>query len=615
MGVQDFDVVSTARTDTPEFKSALLRIVGELHRRVGIAGPSSVDFFVGALRSLAAVKGARQLEPRMNALHDCGVFFYWNDREVDALRAARLLQDLAKRSPSEDWSRKAYQLEGTILSESGRVAEAVIAYSKALEHARTLPSSTQAKTLINLGVALNYGALYRDAIPCFELAYKNLEASGSHNFEAGAALANIAQSNLLLGNYEPGYELALRALKITSAASDSYTATGLTIREYIAFRLALELERIDDARGHMERCVAHSKASSTARSRFVSEIATGLYDVYSASNVQDGLETLQEALARSNRIGSYYEEALSALVRAYDRAGEAELALHSMKSLMSHLRSIRSELSSASAVSSLQEVDLLRLELDQSKLQTKVALNVAYKSQLEMFERLAVTADLKEEASGEHGYRVGRLSAIMAEELGWSREACRAIDIAARLHDIGKIAMPDRILLTSEQLREAERHIMSTHTLVGAELLAKSNIPQLQMAEEIAKFHHEWWNGEGYPSKRRGKRIPIHARIVALADVFDALTHGRPFAEPWPMDRALEEIRTRRGTHFDPELTDLFIDLVGRLRREHDNLDDYLGKAGRNSPFLQARQRIRVLLDQPSEAITRRSKEQSDLIH
>ena len=129
-----------------------------------------------------------------------------------------------------------------------------------------------------------------------------------------------------------------------------------------------------------------------------------------------------------------------------------------------------------------------------------------------------------------------------------------------------------------------------------SKLLSKSNIPLLRVAEEIARFHHEWWNGQGYPSKLAGKRIPIHARIVALADVFDALTHGRPFSKPWPMDRAIEEIRSRKGTQFDPDLTEVFIALIERLRVEHDDLDEYLGRAGRSSPFLQARNKIRLML-------------------
>jgi putative two-component system response regulator len=232
-----------------------------------------------------------------------------------------------------------------------------------------------------------------------------------------------------------------------------------------------------------------------------------------------------------------------------------------------------------------------------------------------MLERLAVTADLKEEASGEHGYRVGRLSALVAEDLGWPKDACHSLDLAARLHDIGKIGVPDRILLTSEELKEAERHFMSTHTLIGAELLAKSDIPQLRMAEEIARFHHEWWNGEGYPAKRKGKRIPVHARIVALADVFDALTHGRPFSEPWTHERALEEVRSRIGTQFDPEIAEVFLARVDRLQREQPDLDAYLGKAGKSSPFLQARHRIRMMLAEERDQERQPPCKGSDMLH
>ncbi len=151
------------------------------------------------------------------------------------------------------------------------------------------------------------------------------------------------------------------------------------------------------------------------------------------------------------------------------------------------------------------------------------------------------------------------------------------------------------------ELKDAERHFISAHTTIGAELLSKSNVPQLKIAEEIARFHHEWWNGEGYPTKLAGKRIPIHARIVALADVFDALTHGRPFSKPWPMDQAIEEIQKHRGTQFDPELTDVFLKLIDRLRKQHADLDEYLGRAGRNSPFLQARNKIRLMLAEERE--------------
>ena len=136
------------------------------------------------------------------------------------------------------------------------------------------------------------------------------------------------------------------------------------------------------------------------------------------------------------------------------------------------------------------------------------------------------------------------------------------------------------------------------HTIVGAEILSKSEIPQVRIAEEVARCHHEWWDGSGYPRGLKGLAIPKSARIVALADVFDAMTHGRPYAKAIPIEAALDEISRLRGRQFDPELTDHFLALVRRLAAENDDLDAYLGKAARNSPFLKARARIKEMLAQ-----------------
>jgi putative two-component system response regulator len=114
----------------------------------------------------------------------------------------------------------------------------------------------------------------------------------------------------------------------------------------------------------------------------------------------------------------------------------------------------------------------------------------------------------------------------------------------------------------------------------------------MQMAEEIARHHHEWWDGSGYPGNLSGSAIPLSARITALADVFDALTHQRPYKVAWPLDAALDEIARLKGRQFDPQLTDLFIVLVGQLRQDHIDVDAYLGQAAHGSPFLQARTRI-----------------------
>src|SRR4029079_12417136 len=130
------------------------------------------------------------------------------------------------------------------------------------------------------------------------------------------------------------------------------------------------------------------------------------------------------------------------------------------------------------------EIDLRAYELREAQLKATVAERELVNCRLDMLERLAVTADIKEESSGEHGYRVGKLAFRVARELGWTPEDSYSIEIAGRLHDLGKLGVPDRILLSSLELKEAERHFISAHTVIGAELLAKSNIPQLRMAEE-----------------------------------------------------------------------------------------------------------------------------------
>lgn len=135
----------------------------------------------------------------------------------------------------------------------------------------------------------------------------------------------------------------------------------------------------------------------------------------------------------------------------------------------------------------------------------------------------------------------------------------------------------------------------------------------MQMAEEIARYHHEWWNGLGYPGNVSGLGIPLSARITALADVFDALTHKRPYKEPWPIEMALEEIARLKSVQFDPQLTDVFLVLIAKLRQRHADLDGFLGKAALASPFLQARSRIWDTLRKSKDANATGSGSRLDL--
>jgi putative two-component system response regulator len=179
-------------------------------------------------------------------------------------------------------------------------------------------------------------------------------------------------------------------------------------------------------------------------------------------------------------------------------------------------------------------------------------------ARFEALERLARAAEYRDDATYEHPQRVGRTSAQLAERLGLGSEQVDLIRMAAPLHDVGKVGVPDRILLKPGRLTAGEFELMKTHTLVGAEILAGSTWPVIQTAHAIALTHHERWDGTGYPQGLEGSAIPQVGRIVIVADNFDALTHNRPYAEAWDAERAAAEIRRQSGQHFDPEVVEAF---------------------------------------------------------
>jgi HD-GYP domain-containing protein (c-di-GMP phosphodiesterase class II) len=179
----------------------------------------------------------------------------------------------------------------------------------------------------------------------------------------------------------------------------------------------------------------------------------------------------------------------------------------------------------------------------------------------ETLQLLAVAVEYRDDGTFQHTERVGILAAEIGTRLGLRTVQVRRLREAAPLHDVGKIAIPDRILLQPGSLSEDERRAMQTHAALGARLLSRSSSPVLQMAAVIAATHHERWNGSGYPSGLAGERIPIVGRIVAVADVFDALTHERAYKTASPVDQAIARIARGAGNEFDPRVVDAFLEV------------------------------------------------------
>jgi len=562
------------------------------------------------IRALKRMKGSANAELRINCFLDTSQYFYVSGQSFDAIEPALAAAELAKATRHDGQLRKALNFLGAFYADTGNTSRSVECYAHALDLAqKTGDKDGECSVWGNLGLALLYAAQYQDAIACLEHAIAIAGTTSSFQKYRIAALSNVALACLHTEDFRRGLKAAEASIRESTEPHSASELVSRVLREHHYCRLLLEVNAVEKAGERCQIARRYAAKSRSARAEIAASIAEGLYEVH-AGRVDVGISRLNNTLERARILKSMQRDVLAALVKSYEIMGQPQRALIYLREMIEGMRKTQQENALKHVGLHLQEVGqeypagepiTARLQRREEALRGRIAEQELFKSQIEMLERLAVTAELRDDSTGQHSYRVGKLASLLAHEFGCDEDTCYMIELAARLHDIGKIGVPDAILLKPDRLNEAEVNIMRTHTAVGAELLSKSNIPHMQMAEEIARHHHEWWDGTGYPGNLSGSGIPLSARITAIADVFDALTHTRPYKAPWPVDAALDEIAELKGSQFDPQLADLFIVLVGRLRKDHRDLDAFLGEAAQQSPFLQARTRIWNALQQAAQ--------------
>jgi len=192
----------------------------------------------------------------------------------------------------------------------------------------------------------------------------------------------------------------------------------------------------------------------------------------------------------------------------------------------------------------------------------------------EVMHRLLVAAEYRDDNTGKHVTRVGKYSRIIAEGLGLDKEYIELIQQTAPMHDIGKIGVSDLILNKPDKLTFEEFEIMKTHVIIGTRIIEKGESPLIETAYDIILHHHEKWTGQGYPNSKKGKDIPLSGRIVALADVFDALTSARPYKPGFAWDKSVSIIKEEREKHFDPDVTDAFLNNQEKIKTVYDQYTD-----------------------------------------
>ncbi len=604
--LDELDALTEALDDPAQagLAEALQRVSDAAEGIMGSGAAFPPGYIPRMVELVRRVPGLEYPTQRTNALIAASYYTYLMGFPFEGVTYAVEAVAFARRT-QHALLRRALTVQGVADADSGNVPRAIECYAEALDLARALKDpDSEATVWINLGVALLYAAQYRDALACFEHTIRLATTGGAMAKYLKTASANIALACIHLGEIERGLKAAESALRgLPEPTSDADLVSRVLREEYYA-RLLLEAGEVQAAGEHIALAVHYAEKSGSLRAQIAAAMTQGLHEIY-AGRTEAGIALLTRTAERSRRdLPIMLRDVLTMLVKAYEFLGMPREALTHMHEMFDWLRRWHHENALEHVRLHLEPLPVeggrdadfsTRLRKHEAQLRGKVVEQEMFRSPSEMLERLAVTAELRDDSTGEHCYRLGKLAALLARDAGSDAAACERIELAARLHDIGKNAIPDAIILKRGRLTDGERQIMRTHSAVGADLLANSNIPRMEMAEQVARHHHDWWDGSN-GERRFGDEIPYAARLVALADMFDALTHERPHRSAWSIHEALDEITRLRGTQFDPRLTDLFVEMILRLRREHRDLDAFLGEAAKASRFLQARSRLKDVL-------------------
>jgi putative two-component system response regulator len=525
---------------------------------------------------------------------------YFRGLPFDGIEPANQALAVAERVNNDGVLAKCLKMLGLMHAETGNFPAAMTFLTRALPAARGAHDSEQESGIFtNLGLAHQYAGQFSMAIPCYERAVEIAELVNTTRLTQAVPLVNIAIASLYLRDFSRGLAAAERAIELLAEPSDDSERMARATIEFAYTRLLLEVRNVPLALERARLARLHAKGAGTLGELYA-EMALGLAEVHDPATCDIGLSRLQRAINESRRgVPSALRDALATIVRAYEVARQPNNALvfqqevirlnrdSRVKNLLEHHH--RHVVQVKKVLDARAEA---ALDLQQHELRFQRFSMQDFGEFTQVLERNSVTVEFHDDETGEHCYRVGAMARELAKKMGLDDELCQMIDLSARLHDVGKIRIPESILLKPGRFTPEERSIMEKHCEFGWEIIGEGGLGQLFVAQEIAFNHHEKWDGSGYPRKIRGEMIPLSARITALSDVYDALTHRRSYKEAWPIADALRHIGAESGKHFDPQLTAMFLELVPALQAQHGDLDAFLSAEARKNDFIINRARL-----------------------
>ena len=573
------------------------------------ADAEDFKLLVQAARLIAFSQHPEPVPICISILLDVAVTHVHRGLAVDAIPLAERALDLATDYKLKKELRRACNVYGMLSSEVGIPARGVEFALRSAAIADELGDQMGiAAAFSNMTAALYAMGLYRETISVALRVIKRFKPDPSCGSFVAIARTNMASAALALQHYPLAAESARDACESVGLPRDAHGLLNRVIGEGVWLKSAIGLkdDKVVEARLKMIRDL--SSAFKSPRLTLNREIAEAAYEIY-AGNLTVAVAKLLEMLKHSKKLPGIYRDNLVLLVKAYEKGHDHAGALLYLGELVEFLGK-----SQVAAVRGKLEVIRERIQTPMPGKDDARAVIMAIqkipgsqKEEIEVpeslyrdaLERLAVSAELREDSFGRHAYRVGKLTGLLANSLGYGHKFTEDIELAARLHDIGKLGIPDGLLMKPGKLTDAEFSVMQRHTTIGAQILQQCSHPAFRVAEQISLHHHEKWDGTGYPKGLRGDNIPEVARIAALADVYDALTHARAYKHAWTHAEAVLEIERTSGTHFEPRMVTAFIKLVDHLRRSHgERFDDYLAEAGNHSTFIQARDKMHEMLNE-----------------
>jgi putative two-component system response regulator len=536
--------------------------------------PSKARALVQQARVLARSHGDEPGEAE--ALYRLAGVSYSAGSADDAFAVALEARELARKCGATVVEVWALNLVGIVHYNAGNYSEALACSLKALELYRTTDHRVDEGNLLNTIAVIHHSLRDHDrAIVTYEAALTANKGLDRPENDA-VTLANMAKVRAERNENLLAVSLGESALELAREHALAYVPDILArLAEAYASLSALDRARaiLDDADAIIiERTTRQADLSPSTV--IAVRLARGKV-LIALGEHEPAVRSLKEALELSTQ-ASMPEASLQAhqqLAQLFKDLGRFEEALEHQEARFAmneelfnrgtDLR-IKTLQIAHDTEAARHQAEILRLRTSELEALVRGRTHELEEYQLEAFQRLAVLAEFRDTDTGEHTIRVGDLSGEIGREIGEDGEWVRQLNLAGRLHDIGKVAVPDTILLKPGPLTHDEFEVMKTHTTIGAEILSGSDSPLIQLAAEVALNHHERWDGTGYPNGLSGTGIPLSGRVVTVADVYDALTSKRTYKHAWSSIDAVRYIIGARGSQFEPRIVDAFLRVMAR---------------------------------------------------